>query len=185
MSSSCGWFNRSRMSQKTLMHPKICRRLGISEQSYYRWRKEYGGLKMDQAKGPKDLEKENARRQAGPKARKMSTTWSPRPVAIRRRLPRRLGPLARLAATLGQQVERALDRGGRSAAIAYTPIDTAKLNGVDPQAGLTDTLDRIADHKINRDQRTPPLSMAAEFTYLRICRSRGLPSVVNALPSRR
>jgi len=40
--------------------------------------------------------------------------------------------------------------GGKSAAIAYTPIETAKLNGVDPQGRLTDTLARIADHKINR-----------------------------------
>ncbi len=40
--------------------------------------------------------------------------------------------------------------GGKSAAIAYTLIETAKLNGVDPQAWLTDTLGRIADHKINR-----------------------------------
>ena len=39
----------------------ICRRLGISEQSYYRWRRECGGLKMDQAKRLKDLEKENGR----------------------------------------------------------------------------------------------------------------------------
>lgn len=39
----------------------ICRRLGISEQSYYRWRREYGGLKLDQAKRLKELEKENAR----------------------------------------------------------------------------------------------------------------------------
>ncbi len=39
----------------------ICRGLGVSEQSYYRWRREYGGLKIDQAKRLKDLEKENAR----------------------------------------------------------------------------------------------------------------------------
>lgn len=39
----------------------ICRQLGVSEQSYYRWRKEYGGLRVDQAKRLKDLEKENAR----------------------------------------------------------------------------------------------------------------------------
>ncbi len=42
------------------------------------------------------------------------------------------------------------DRGGKSAAIAYTLIETAKLNNVDPQAWLTDTLDRIAEHKITR-----------------------------------
>lgn len=37
------------------------RKIGDTEQTYYRWRKEYGGLKMDQAKRLKDLEKENAR----------------------------------------------------------------------------------------------------------------------------
>jgi len=42
------------------------------------------------------------------------------------------------------------ERGGKAAAIAYTLIETAKLNGVDPQAWLTETLARIADHKINR-----------------------------------
>lgn len=35
----------------------VCRRLGISEQSYYRWRKMYGGLTMDQAKRLKELER--------------------------------------------------------------------------------------------------------------------------------
>ena len=38
---------------------EICRQLGICEQTYYRWRKEYGGLKMDQARRLKDLEREN------------------------------------------------------------------------------------------------------------------------------
>jgi len=37
------------------------RSLGITEQTYYRWRKEFGGLKVDQARRMKDLEKENAR----------------------------------------------------------------------------------------------------------------------------
>lgn len=36
------------------------RKEGITEQTYYRWRKEYGGLKVDQAKRLKELEKENA-----------------------------------------------------------------------------------------------------------------------------
>ena len=39
----------------------ICRGLGISEQSYCRWRRDYGGLKLDQAKKFKDLERENER----------------------------------------------------------------------------------------------------------------------------
>ena len=39
----------------------VSRKLGITEQTYYRWRKEYGGLRTDQAKRFKDLERENAR----------------------------------------------------------------------------------------------------------------------------
>ena len=41
--------------------PEICRQIGVTEQTYYRWRKEYGGLKMDQAKRLKELEQENGR----------------------------------------------------------------------------------------------------------------------------
>ena len=40
---------------------QVCKKLGVTEQTYYRWRKEYGGLRMDQAKRLKELEKENAR----------------------------------------------------------------------------------------------------------------------------
>jgi transposase-like protein len=40
---------------------EVARKLGITEQTYYRWRKEYGGLRVDQAKRLKELEKENAR----------------------------------------------------------------------------------------------------------------------------
>jgi len=40
---------------------QACREAGISDQSYYRWRKEYGGMKIDQAKRYKELEQENAR----------------------------------------------------------------------------------------------------------------------------
>ena len=39
----------------------VVRKLGITEQTYYRWRKEYGGLRLDQAKRLKELEKENVR----------------------------------------------------------------------------------------------------------------------------
>ena len=40
---------------------EVSRQLGIAEQTYYRWRKEYGGLKTSQAQKMKDLEKENTR----------------------------------------------------------------------------------------------------------------------------
>jgi transposase-like protein len=38
-----------------------CRQAGITDATYYRWRKEYGGMKIDQAKKYKELEQENAR----------------------------------------------------------------------------------------------------------------------------
>jgi transposase-like protein len=40
---------------------QVCRKLGVTEQTYYRWRKEYGGLRTDQARRLKALEKENVR----------------------------------------------------------------------------------------------------------------------------
>ena len=40
---------------------EICRVLAVTEQTYYRWRKEYGGLKLDQARRLKELERENGR----------------------------------------------------------------------------------------------------------------------------
>ena len=39
----------------------VCRSFNISEQTYYRWRKEYGGMRTDQVRRLKELEKENAR----------------------------------------------------------------------------------------------------------------------------
>ena len=41
--------------------PVACRESGITEQTYYRWRKEYGGLQVDQARRLKELEQENAK----------------------------------------------------------------------------------------------------------------------------
>ena len=38
-----------------------CKAIGVTEQTYYRWRREYGGLKISQAKRLKDLERENGR----------------------------------------------------------------------------------------------------------------------------
>jgi putative transposase len=40
---------------------EVCRQLGVSENTFYRWRKEYGGLDVDQARRLKRLEEENAR----------------------------------------------------------------------------------------------------------------------------
>ncbi len=46
---------------KGLGTAEVVRKLGIAEQTYYRWRKEYGGLRLDQAKRLKERERENAR----------------------------------------------------------------------------------------------------------------------------
>jgi len=40
---------------------EICRQLGVKEQTYYKWRKEYGGMRIDQAKRLKEVEQENNR----------------------------------------------------------------------------------------------------------------------------
>ena len=40
---------------------QACKKIGVTEQTYYRWRREYGGLKLDQAKRLRELEKENGR----------------------------------------------------------------------------------------------------------------------------
>ena len=57
--------------------------------------------------------------------------------------------------------------GGKSAAIAYTLIGSAKLNGVDPQAWLAEVLGRIADHKTTRIDELLP------WRYARPQRNRG------------
>ena len=40
---------------------QVCKKIGVTVQTYYRWRKEYGGMRTEQVKRLKDLEKENAR----------------------------------------------------------------------------------------------------------------------------
>ncbi len=44
---------------QTIAH--ACKQIGITDQTYYRWRREYGGLKTDQARRLKELERENVR----------------------------------------------------------------------------------------------------------------------------
>ena len=41
--------------------PQVCKSIGVTEQTYYRWRNEFGGLRLDQAKRMKALETENTR----------------------------------------------------------------------------------------------------------------------------
>jgi len=40
--------------------PLACKKIGVTDQTYYRWRAEYGGMRLDQAKRLKQLEKENS-----------------------------------------------------------------------------------------------------------------------------
>ncbi len=48
------------LSQGTTVD-EVCRKIGISDPTYYRWRKEYGGMRIEQAKRLKELEQENSR----------------------------------------------------------------------------------------------------------------------------
>ncbi len=49
------------ISQSKKTTAQACKQIGVSEQTYYKWRKEYGGLRLDQAKRFKEIERENAR----------------------------------------------------------------------------------------------------------------------------
>ncbi len=49
---------------KGIAVPEICKALGIAENTYYRWRNQFGGIKADEMKRLKELEKENARLKA-------------------------------------------------------------------------------------------------------------------------
>jgi transposase-like protein len=44
--------------------PEVCKKLGVAENTYYRWRNQFGGIKADEMKRLKDLERENARLKA-------------------------------------------------------------------------------------------------------------------------
>jgi transposase len=54
------------------------------------------------------------------------------------------------------------DAGGERAACLYTLVETAKMNGVDPQAWLTDVIGRIASHPINRINEFMPWNWKRE-----------------------
>jgi len=48
-------------SPRVCLSPRLCRQLEITDATYYRWRKEFGGLRVDQAKRLKEIELENTR----------------------------------------------------------------------------------------------------------------------------
>ena len=56
------------------------------------------------------------------------------------------------------------DGGGESAAVIYSLLGTAKLNGIDPESYLLDVLSRIADHPIKRIEELLPWNVAASLS---------------------
>ena len=51
----------------------VCKKIGVSEHAYYRWRAEYGGMRVDQTKRLKELEKENGRlKKSGLRSRRLT-----------------------------------------------------------------------------------------------------------------
>ena len=62
--------------------PQACKKIGVTDQTYYRWRSEYGGMRVDQAKRLKELEKENGRlRKLVAQQSLEDIGWNGRPVA--------------------------------------------------------------------------------------------------------
>jgi len=55
------------------------------------------------------------------------------------------------------------DRGGESAATIYSLIETAQLNGIDPERYLRNVLSRIAEHPINRIEELLPWNLAPDL----------------------
>ena len=49
------------MLSQGITNAVICKKIGVTDQTYYRWRKEYGGMRVDQARRLKELEQENSR----------------------------------------------------------------------------------------------------------------------------
>ena len=56
-----GYLREAEILQAGSTIPQICKKIGVAEQTYYRWRKEYGSLSVDQAKRLKEVEKKNIR----------------------------------------------------------------------------------------------------------------------------
>jgi uncharacterized Ntn-hydrolase superfamily protein len=56
------------------------------------------------------------------------------------------------------------DSGGESAAVIYSLLGTANLNGIDPESYLRDVLSRIADHPIKRIEELLPWNVAASLS---------------------
>ncbi len=96
---------------RTVVH--ACKQIGVTEQTYYRWRKEYGGLKADQAKRLKELERENAR--------------------LKRRKTRHRTPTGLL---LPENLTPCVDRSTRR---AHGPNDARPTQEIADAVGVTDT----------------------------------------------
>ena len=93
---------------------------------------------------------------AGPRSPAISTTAGSRSTTTPPS-----APSARIALGRKNWLFAGSDAGGERAAAIYTLIETAKLNGIDPEAYLRDVLARIADHPVKRIDDLLPWTWAA------------------------
>ena len=139
-----------------LRTPQVCKKLGIREQTYYRWRKEYGGLRFDQAKRLKALEHENTRLKKLVADRRSTTRSSrrwPRETSEPAPAPSGRAPGARAAGRVGaaglsRPWARAVDA---SASTAGARRRTA-AGGADHRVG-----DGVWAVRVSADHRAAPL----------------------------
>ena len=118
--------------------PEVVKALGINEVSYYRWRKEYGGLNVSQAKRLKELEREN-------RACAERSPISPSTSSSCRRPPGETSRAPRVDASASRQSVRGLHVSERRACRALASI--APANATEPQVrededALTAAIDR-------------------------------------------
>ena len=141
----------------------VARRLGVAEPTYYRWRREYGGLRVDQAKRLKERERENSLVTV-----KVTSTSAP---SIESQDPIRVGSFGRGELSVGSGSPLSQDRCGRRSGGGVGSI-TLKRVVADQIAGQRDVGGRRSGKLLRPAKRRRATSYPTSRTRTR-CRSGG------------